>query len=196
MDKLKQLTKEKNGLLKYSDLLANNYSKREIRKLVENNIIRRVARGYYYHNDYATDNMLLLQSQNSSIIYSHETAAYLHNLTDRFPRKLSITMVHGSRIRDINSFNVFYVNTSLHEMGILTMKNNLGSKVVVYDKERTICDLIRSKNRVELQVYQESLRNYFQSKTNLNKLSQYAKELNILNEVYEIVLLFQDNKEV
>ncbi|CAM3703431.1 type IV toxin-antitoxin system AbiEi family antitoxin domain-containing protein [Erysipelothrix urinaevulpis] len=196
MDKLKQLAKENNGLLKYSDLLENNYSKREVGKLVENNTIRRVARGYYYHKDFTTDNMFLLQNQNNSIVYSHETAAYLHNLTDRFPRKLSMTMIHGSRIREINSFNVFYVNASVHEMGIITMKNNLGNDVVVYDKERTIFDLIRSKNRVELQVYQDSIRNYFRNKTNLNRLSQYAKELNILNEVYEIALLFQDDKEI
>lgn len=46
--------------------------------------------------------------------------------------------------------------------------------------------MIRSKDRVELQVYTDVIQNYFQNKPNMNKLIKYAKYFNIVDKVYEI----------
>src|SRR5699024_9217425 len=137
------------------------------------------------------DMMRVYQTNNSTIVYSHETAAYLHNLTDRFPRKYSVTVKQGTNLRNKELFNIFYVNQNAFDLGVVTVRDNLNNEVITYDRERTVCDIIRSKDRIELQVYTEVVQNYFKTSPNMNKLIQYAKYFNIVDEVYEMSLLLQ-----
>lgn len=39
--------------------------------------------------------MYRIQAKNQRIIFSHETALYLHDLTDRDPIELSVTIPYG-----------------------------------------------------------------------------------------------------
>lgn len=185
-----EYSKEHNGLLTYS-MLLQHFNKPQIRKLVNESIISRVSHGIYYHKDYTVDMMRVNQLSNKTIIYSHETAAYLHNLTDRFPRKYSVTVKQGNNLRNRDEFNVFYVSEESYNIGITTVKDNLNNDVITYDQERVVCDMIRSKDRVELQVYTDVIQSYFKNKPNMNKLIKYAKQFNIVEEVYEISLLLQ-----
>ena len=187
---IEKYSKDNNGLLTYS-MLQKYYNKPQIRKYVDDFVIRRVAKGVYYYKDYTVDMMRVYQVSNSTIVYSHETAAYLHNLTDRFPRKYCITVKQGTSLRNREDFNIFYVNQKTYDMGVVTVRNNLNNDVITYDQERTVCDMIRSKDRVELQVYTDVIQNYFKNKPNMNKLIKYAKHFNIVEEVYEISLLLQ-----
>ena len=187
---IEKYSKDNNGLLTYS-MLQKYYNKPQIRKYVDDFVISRVAKGVYYYKDYTVDMMRVYQVSNSTIVYSHETAAYLHNLTDRFPRKYCITVKQGTSSRNREDFNIFYVNQNTYDMGVVTVRNNLNNDVITYDQERTVCDMIRSKDRVELQVYTDVIQNYFKNKPNMNKLIKYAKHFNIVEEVYEISLLLQ-----
>lgn len=183
------LIKERNGLLKYSDLIQVGYNQRQIRNLESNNIIKKVSRGIYYHKDYFPDMLKVYQIENKKLIYSHETAAYLHNLTDRFPRMFSVTTESGYHLRKSNELNVFYIKKDYFELGVEERIDMSGNIVKVYNKERTICDIIRNKSEIEQQVYVEVIQNYFKGKIKLNRLSQYAKILGIRAKVFEIVSL-------
>lgn len=187
---IEKYSKDNNGLLTYS-MLLKHYNKPQIRNYVNDAVISRVAHGIYYYKGYTIDMMRVHQVSNSTIIYSHETAAYLHNLTDRFPRKYCVTVNQGTNLRNRKDFNIFYVNSETYNMGVVTVKNNLNNNIITYDLERTVCDMIRSKDRVELQVYTEVIQSYFQNKPNMTKLIKYAKHFNIVDEVYEISLLLQ-----
>lgn len=186
----KKYFNDNNGLIKYSTL-RKYYAKDQIRNVVHELDLTRIAKGLYYHNDYTVDMMRVYQITNTTIIYSHETAAYLHNLTDRFPRKYNVTVKRGTNLRNRDLFNIFYVTPNTYDMGVALIKNNLNNDVLTYDRERTVCDIIRSKDRVELQVYTEVIQNYFKNNPNLNRLIKYAKYFNIVEEVYEISLLLQ-----
>ena len=64
----------------------------------------------------------------------------------------------------------------------------MGNNVRVYDMERCICDIIRSKNRMDLEHVKYSIREYLKRKDkNLIKLSNYAKEevINYVEVFYE-----------
>lgn len=187
---IEQCAKDNNGLLTYS-MLRKYYNKPQIRKYVDELVISKVAKGVYYYKDYTVDMMRVYQVSNSTIVYSHEMAAYLHNLTDRFPRKYCVTVKQGTSLRNRDKFNIFYVNEKTYDMGVVTVRNNLNNDVITYDQERTVCDMIRSKDRVELQVYTNVIQNYFKNKPNMSKLINYAKHFNIVEEVYEISILLQ-----
>ncbi len=187
--KLNDLIKKTNGVLKYSDLVQLGYNQRQIRNLEKNKIIERVGKGIYAHKDYFPDMLRVYQMDNSKLIYSHETAAYLHDLTDRFPRIFSVTTESGYHLRKKDKLKVHYIKKDLFKLGIEEIKNASGNIIKSYDKERTVCDIIRNKDKIELQVYAEIIQNYFNGKVKLNKLSRYAKKLGISNKVAEVVTL-------
>ena len=67
-----------------------------------------------------------------------------------------------------------------------------GHSVPVYDMERTICDLLRSRKNVEMQVFQDALKQYAKRKDkNLRMLMKYAAMFhveNILRPYLEVLL--------
>ena len=61
-----------------------------------------------------------------------------------------------------------------------------GMNIKVYDVERTICDIIKNKNKIDAEIFSKALKDYVKSKNkNLNKLAKYAKIMNIEKKVSE-----------
>lgn len=107
---IEKYSKDNNELLTYS-MLLKHYNKPQIGNYVKDVVVSRVAHGIYYHKDYTVDMMRVHQVSNSTIIYSHETADYLHKLADRFPRKYCVTVNQGTNLGNREDFNIFYVNS-------------------------------------------------------------------------------------
>ena len=55
------------------------------------------------------------------------------------------------------------------------VQDNFGNEIPMYDLERTVCDLVRSRNSIEAQDFSSVLKSYVSRKDkNLNKLMEYA----------------------
>jgi len=188
-DTLEILAKEDNGLLTYKKMIEAGITKRQIKAFEKYKVLSKVAKGIYYHKDYLEDKMRVYQKTNSHLIYSHGTSAYLLGMTDRYPRKYSVTTYASNHPKIANEVDLFFIKKELLDLGKTEVINNAGNIVMIYDKERTVCDVIRHKDKIELQVYSEVLQNYFNSKVNLNKLTKYANALGIKDKVSEIVYL-------
>lgn len=187
---LRQLLLESNNIISTKALLENGYTKYDIKKMVANHILLRVQRGFYVPENELEDEFYINQVNNAFMIYSNETALYLHNLTDRYPHPLSVTTKSGYHLRKSN-LKVYYTDNTLLKLGMMTMKSPQGHLINVYDKERTICDIIKNKKRIDPQVYVQELQIYFiNSKPSLRKLSLYSKQMNIQDKVMNIVELY------
>ena len=72
------------------------------------------------------------------------------------------------------------------------MTSPFGTNIKVYDVEKTICDIIKYKNKVDAEIFRKALKNHIKSKNkNLSKLAKYAKIMNIerkVNEYMEFLL--------
>ena len=187
---LEELSHVHNGHLSSSVLHAQGFSKYDISQFVKKGILERVSRGKYLYKDTLDDEFKLVQLNNTKMIYSNETALYLHDMTGRFPSQFTVTTVSGHHLRDA-ALKVYYVKLELLYLGMIQMKNHFGNDVLVYDKERTICDIIKNQNRIEMQVYLEGLQSYFlQGKPDYKKLSEYAKKLGISKKVMQVAMLY------
>lgn len=80
-----------------------------------------------------------------------------------------------------------YIKKELHELGKIEVTTRFGNKVYCYDKERTICDLIANRKKVDADIFTVALRNYMKS-INQNKeiLYEYAEKMGIEEKVKEI----------
>jgi len=59
-------------------------------------------------------------------------------------------------------------------------KTIYGNTVRLYDIDRTVCDIIKHKNKIEPQTYQTAIKEYMRSpQKNLNNLMKYARSLGV-----------------
>jgi len=81
---------------------------------------------------------------------------------------------------------VYTVKADLYDMGITEAVTSFGNTVKVYDMDRTICDIVRSRNSMETQVFQDALKRYAKRKDkNLHRLMEYAEKFRVEKIVRE-----------
>ena len=182
MNKFKSLLKKKDGILTTAEANAVGISNERLRLLVKDGTLERVAYGIYASHDVLLDKMYILQKQRPKLIYSHETALFLHNLTDRDPINYSVTVPSGHNNKNIrkDGLRIFYIKPEFYKKDIVTMETIFGHKVSVYGLERTICDSIRSRNQMDIAVVTQALKEYSKRKDkNLGLLMDIAGEFEI-----------------
>ena len=138
--------------------------------------------------------MYLLYLRCAQAVFSHESALFFHGLTDREPNPYSITVKTGYNPASLQAdgIKVYTIKKELHDVGIVTMNTPFGNPVPVYDMERTICDLIRSRSGIEMQTFQDALKQYAKRKDkDLRKLMRYAQMFRVeklLRQYLEVLL--------
>ena len=193
-EKLDLLLRECGGTIQTFQVLNNGISKSVFYAYVKERGLEQASHGVYVSPDTWTDAMFLFAfALWSSCIFSRNCIVF-HDLTDREPLKYTITVRNGynpSRLQE-DGFQVYTVKKDLHEIGITTMLTSFGHSVPVYDMERTICDLLRSRKNIEMQVFQDALKQYAKRKDkNLRMLMKYAAMFhveNILRPYLEVLL--------
>ena len=76
---------------------------------------------------------------------------------------------------------IYYIKPELFELGRTTLKTPYGNTVLAYDLERTICDCVRSRNKMGSETFLAALKAYAARKDkNLNLLYDYATKLRIV----------------
>ena len=185
-DILDKLTEAANGYLRTSQVLENGISKPTLAKYVADRNMERVARGVYLAEDSWPDAMYHLFLSNSRIIYSHESALFLHGLMEHEPVRTSVSVKAGYNAAHLRKkgIRVYQVKPELAELGKEETRTNFGNTVPVYDMERTICDIIRRKDSMDIQVFQYAMKEYMAgSQKNLHNLMKYAKIFRIESAV-------------
>ena len=137
----------------------------------------------------------MLHKRCPNAVFSHDEAFYYYGLTDREPLVHTLTIYSGynaHRLIADGSCKVYTVKRELLNIGKTVVEDNDGNMIPMYDLERTICDLIRSRNRIEIQDFNSALKAYAAGKDkDLNRLMEYAKLFRVDNVVrrYMEVLL-------
>ena len=185
-----QLVKENNGFIMTKDVVENNLNKMALKRLCDANKLERISTGYYCLPNTLIDDFYKTIIKSKSAVYSHATALYLHNLSDRTPLKLDITVPigYGGKLQNNKNVLLHYVNRELIDMGAEIVKSPFNMDIRCYDVERTICDIIKDKNNMDIEIYTKALKWYAKRKEkDILKLYKYAEALNIKTQVVEIM---------
>ena len=105
-------------------------------------------------------------------------------MTDRVPSRITVTVKTGYNPTRLTSqrVKVLTVKEELYAEGIAEMETSFGHMVRVYNMERTICDILRSRNIMETQVFLDAMKMYARRKDkNLHRLLVYAKKFHVEN---------------
>ena len=193
-DDLDNLVENGNGYLCTSQVIDAGVSKPTLAEYVSQRKMERVAQGVYLAEDAWPDELYLLCLSNSRIVFSHETALMLHGLMEREPKITSVTVKAGYNASHLRrkGIRVYQVKPDVYDLGIMEVQTSFGNTVRAYDMDRTICDILRYKDAMDVQVFQYAMKEYMGSAhKNLNHLMAYAKRFQIESAVrtYTEVLL-------
>ena len=194
MTELTVIAKEHGGIIEVKIAAQHGISKAMLYKLCKEDKIHRIVKGQYILPNDMQDELLSISKRSERIIFSHETALYLHGISDRTPFEHTITAPSGcipsAAIK--SECKAYYIKPELFDLGKSTLKTPAGNDVPAYDLERTICDVIRSRNKLGTETFLTSLKLYVANpKKDLNKLNSYAKEMrvaNVLRQYLEVLL--------
>ena len=191
---LDEMLKENDGLLLRSEAMDAGVPNATFHSFVRKKQLQKVAHGIYLSPGADPDEMLLLQLTHPRAIYSHGTALYLHDLSEREPVPFTVTVPSNYNVGSLSDTGtrIHYVKPSWHELGACTMESYEGNPIRVYDMERTICDTIRRRATMEPSSFNHVMRGYARSRNkNLSRLARYAEVMNIelqVRDVLEVLL--------
>lgn len=186
---------EKNsGIITTADVLKLGFSKQLLSQYVKYGKLERIRQGMYILPDAAHDDMYTLMLRSNNIIFSHNSALFLNNLSDRTPFTHTITIPNTTSLPSSlkDECICFYIKPELHQLGLITRKTVFGNEVRCYNAERTLCDLLRSRKKCDDETVVAAIKNYVAYKNkDLNLLSQYSMIFKVNDELkkYMEVLL-------
>lgn len=183
------------GFIRTAEVEAAGISRTNLKKYMDAGKLDRVSKGIYTVSNGLADEFALLQARCTKGIFSYGTALYLLGMSDRVPHVIDLTVGQGANVATIkkNTPNVrfHYVQPEHFELGVTEAQTPQGATVRLYDRERCICDLIRDKEQMEMQLYSQAIKEYFKGKPNSRKLLKYGKAFGVEKEIrtYMEVLL-------
>lgn len=195
---LQQFIENSDGTILTKEVEKVNIPRQYLIQFQKQGKLEHISHGIYITPDTKKDMLYYVQLRSKEIIFSGETAAAIHKLYDKQKDMndsvLTITVPQSyatNRLRS-SGFNVKTVKNDVHDLGKTIYLTPYHHKVQVYDLERTICDLVKSRNKIEKDFFYGVLKQYVQQPNkDYNKLILYAKKLrvrNILEQYLEMTM--------
>ena len=183
-----------NGVLNLKSLKEVNLSRQSIYNFIKRNNMEKVGPGIYISKETLEDESYILSLRCPKGVVSHDDALYYYGLVDREPMIHNITMYSGYNPTTLTraGYKVYTVKRELLDLGKKTVVNQFGHEIPMYDLERTVCDLVRSRHNFEIQDFNMAIKSYLQrSDKDLNRLMVYAKSFRIekiIRQYMEVLL--------
>lgn len=187
MNTLKEYIKE-NIVITNKEAEKFGYTRYNLSELTKSGQLERLRPGLYQLKGKVIDDFVLISSNSNRIIFSHQTALYLHDLSDRTPSVFHISVPQGYNASHIKKryedLQVHYVKKDLYEIGKIEIKSPQGNLIPIYDIERTICDIIIDRKKIDKQIFTDAIKRYFNSNNkNLRRLIKYSRLFKIEDEI-------------
>jgi len=186
-DKVYSLLGQRGGYLASSAARESGVDNKTLQRMANRGLIERVAHGLYADADIFPDPFYIAQYRCPKGIFSHETALFLHDLSDRDPLRLMMTIPSGwnTQLLTDSSMLFFYSEPKRMRLGVCEIETPSSVKVRAYDTERTLCDCLRNIDKLDRDLILTALKRYAKRSDRDNaKLLEYAATLKIRDMVY------------
>lgn len=178
-DLIHQILRSNNGIIEARQASEAGINNKTLQRLHQSGDLERIEHGIYIDPNYIEDVYYITQLRCKQSIYSHETALYFHELTNRTPFQLQLTIPSGYNtrlIQDKEKYKFYYIKRDLFEIGKIKMESPFGNPIRVYDKERTICDVLKKKDKLDADLVSSAIKYYIKEPGNdFSKLLTYAE---------------------
>ena len=171
----KKIIDRNNGIIYFNKLENYGITRQDLNNMVEYGLLKRIMQGVYASPNKYINEFWLMGEKYKNGIFSHNTALYFYNMTDRTPFKLDMTFPSNNRVNN-EELKVHYIKNENHKLGATKLKLEDETEIKIYNIERTICDIIRDRNKIDPQIFNTALNEYMKRKDkDLLLLYKYAK---------------------
>lgn len=181
---IKKINKN-NGIITSKEAQKIGISRTILNKMKDNKLLNRIEYGIYVTDKFIYDEFYIFQLKHKNIVFSYNTSLYLHGMSERTPSKMDVTTSRNNSLGYCkNEVNVYRVNKEILNLGKTKTKTPCGNKVDVYNKERTVCDIINHKSNIDIEIANKAIKKCIKSKEfDANKMFEYAKKMKIYDKV-------------
>ena len=181
-EEIMKIARQNNGIVTSLEVDELGIHRQYLTELVKKGKLERAERGVYISVDVFEDTLFILQTRFKKGVYSHNTALYLHGLTDRTPLKHTMTFPTAYNITNVQNHNIktHRASEKFYKVGIVETYTNHNNKVRVYSVEKTLCDIVRGHCKMSKEEVVNAFKEYSKRKNkDLNALFKYAKLLKV-----------------
>jgi len=186
--KIKKIFMQNNGVARTADIVAQGYHNRLLNVLVNENKIIRLKRGVYQWiaGGETEEAEVLCQLFPGAVICLH-SALYYHGYTDRTPDCWHLAVDRDSNKSKFKicypKIKTYFIKKEYLKIGAEEGKIN-GIPLKIFNKERTICDVIRYANKLDNELVNKAIKAYLKDPgRNISKLLDYAKKIRTYKKV-------------
>lgn len=179
-----------------NELKLLGYSYYKINKLVENDYLNKLNNSMYENTQFEGDDndFYYVDCYIPSGVICLMSAAVYYNLSTDIPRTIDVAIHRKKNISTLPnwpSISLHYFSKNRFETGVQILKQG-SNKFQIYDIEKTVIDIIYSRNEIGITETKEIIQNYLNFENrNINKLIRYSENLKckkILNTYLEVLL--------
>jgi len=192
VEEVRQIFDEHGGMLRTRELYAYKVFYNDVQQFVRDGLVEKIRYGYYQwiDEDNPSEARLINQLFPDGILNMY-TALFYYGYSDRTPNAwhLAVSKDSGkSRFKiDYPFVRPYFVEPDLLNLG-LTSGEIDSNPVRIYDKERTICDCLRYRNKMDREIFVKAIQRYVNDTSkNIPRMMHYAKKLRAANTVKNLV---------
>ena len=184
-----------NGVLKTSQLKQKGIYYAQIQAFLEAGLVEQLRRGYYrlLDDNCYSDIPVITTLFPDAILYLESALSY-YGYIDRTPSSWHVAIKSTSARERFNihclSMKPHFITPSKYPIGLSKARID-GFGIKIYDRERTICDVLSHKNKLDSEIYSQAVKNYLKDiNINIPTLMKYSKQLHVEKKVREVLLLW------
>jgi len=179
--KIKQLFKESGGIMSTKSLVEHGVSHYYIKKMLKSGLIESLKRGIYKLSKADLDESIEISFMIPKGIFCMFTSASIHELSTNIPFQYHVAIPKKDKVRlpIYPPVKLYYWDTVQYSTGVEKIKRD-GQTIFVYDREKTVCDFLKFKNKVGFNDAKEVLKTYLKRRDrNIDQLVKYSKLLRV-----------------
>lgn len=185
-EQIMQIAQKNNGTVTSAMVTKSGLSRGILKYLCDRGKLEQSGRGIYILPEILDDEIYTLQIRYKRGIFSHDTALFLWGLTDRTPNRYCMTFPASYNVSSVRANNIKTSQSvdSLFELGLTEVRTPAQNIVRVYNRERTLCDILRKGKHTDIQLISQAFKEYVGSlDRDIPLLSEYSKILKVSEKV-------------
>lgn len=188
MNKVLDIIKQSGGFITKQEINDEALYAQILREVEKGNVIRLKAGVYAIPEELAKPMVDMNRLVPSGVLCLY-SAWHFYRLTTQIPVEYYVAMEKSRKVvlPDYPPIKICFWSQKAYETGIVE-KDIAGHLCKIYDMEKSICDAIRLRNKIGMDVCSEIVRNYMKHPDrDLNKLAEYAKVLRVGKTLHSII---------
>lgn len=189
---LRDIFSQHNFVMTTAELKAAKLYYADIQRLMEEGLIEKIKRGYYHWIDeFNGSEVVIINRLFPDAVLCMETALFYYGYSDRNPTEWNLA-IDKNVSRQRTKIDYPFIKAYRAESSLLSIGESKGeidyTEVRIYDRDRTICDVLRNMNKMDKEIFNKAIQNYVKDpKKNIPNLMQYAKELRVQKRVKDLI---------